>query len=354
VSNGSQQERLPYISLRLNGRGVHVRKAIVFPVFTAQTVLVADNWDFVDLWLRRTHGVTSDTQFFWRQARSFYHAAKVLEKTASPLASYYCALNAAKTLLLSKGLQFSNQHGISGSRAGNKTTLMNERVTVKRNGIVAALCRYFGETANNDIYDLKNILYNLPYIHRSFCTTFRSEKELFIPVDRLRFVRKRGSSEAWFCCEIRDRRYQNEHIFETLPGFERDQGVSSRFIVRKRTRFRWEHGGSRAANIERLTKYHRRVRESVRYILGITRLWYLKRDLGGHCGNRSSMTLTLMALHRLSELARYAPNVLDRHFNAQHNWLVSQFITRAIDQFIDEISAEITGYDFMLPGYAAR
>jgi YaaC-like Protein len=331
-----------------------VRKAIVAPNFTAETVLVSDNWDFVDLWLRKIHGVQSRAEFFWRQARAFYTAAKSLQKTASPLASYYSALNATKALMFSKAIPFSPQHGVTGSSAENRTTLMNERVTIRRNGVLPALCRYLGETANDETYDLKNILYNLPYIHRSFCTTFRSARELFIPADDLRFVRKRSSSEAWFCCDIREPRYQNEHIFDTLPGFERDAGVRDRFIVRKHTRFRWEHGGARASNIQRLTAYHKRVRQSVRYIYGISRLWYLKRDYGGACSNRSSLTLTFGALHRLSELSRYSPDVLDRHFNAQHNWLLSQFIDRALDQFIDEISAEITGYDFMLPGYVSR
>jgi hypothetical protein len=239
VSNGLQNERPPYLVLRLDVRGLRLRKAVVSPAFATETVLVEDNWDFVDLWLRKTRGSRHNAQFFWRQARSFYDASKLLQKTASPLASYYCALNATKTLLLSKGLQFSEQHGVSGSSAENRTTLTNERVIVKRSGVLASLCRYLGETANDDRYNLKNILYNLAFIHRSFCTTFRSEQELFIPIDDPKFVRRRRSSEAWFCCEIRERRYQNEHIFQTLPGYERDRGVTKKFMVRKHQLFLW-------------------------------------------------------------------------------------------------------------------
>jgi hypothetical protein len=61
-----------------------------------------------------------------------------------------------------------------------------------------------------------------------------------------------------------------------------------------------------------------------------------------------------MALHRLSELARYTPDLLAQHFDSHHNWLLSEFITLALDQFTDEISAEMTGHEFMPPGVASR
>ena len=62
------------------------------------------------------------------------------------------------------------------------------------------------------------------------------------------------------------------------------------------------------------------------------------------------MTITFAAMHKLSEMARYTPDKLARHFDCQHNWLLSEFITSAPNQFIDEISSELTGHEFMLPG----
>ncbi|CAH8239481.1 hypothetical protein VAEU17_5700001 [Vibrio aestuarianus] len=61
------------------------------------------------------------------------------------------------------------------------------------------------------------------------------------------------------------------------------------------------------------------------------------------------MPIMFAAMHRLSELARYSPDKLAKHFECQHNWLLSEFITSASNQFIDEISSEITGYEFMIP-----
>ena len=61
-----------------------------------------------------------------------------------------------------------------------------------------------------------------------------------------------------------------------------------------------------------------------------------------------------MGLHKLSELARYTPNILAKHFESQHNWLLSEFINLSLPQFIDEIAAELTGHEFMTPGYSPR
>jgi len=42
--------------------------------------------------------------------------------------------------------------------------------------------------------------------------------------------------------------------------------------------------------------------------------------------------------------------LLRKHLETQHNWLLSEFIATACTQFIDEISSEITGQEFMTPG----
>jgi len=125
--------------------------------------------------------------------------------------------------------------------------------------------------------------------------------------------------------------------------------------VRKQQTFDWIDADPIEDNVARLTAYHRIVRRSTYYIKGVVRLWYLKRD-GATQGRipRSSLSLTYMALHRLSEIARYSPDALARHFEAQHNWLLSEFISLALDQYLDELAAELTGHEFMSRGYSPR
>lgn len=55
----------------------------------------------------------------------------------------------------------------------------------------------------------------------------------------------------------------------------------------------------------------------------------------------------------LSELARYAPDRLAKHFEGRYNWLLSEFIAVAPLQFVDAISAEMTGSECMPPGRAS-
>jgi YaaC-like Protein len=148
------------------------------------------------------------------------------------------------------------------------------------------------------------------------------------------------------------KKYTNTYTIGKLPtGFERDLGVSDKFLIRKKKRFHWRHGNQyRTENIRSLTAYHRAVRKHLYYIYGPMQLWYIKR--GGNIPeliNRCPKTLTFAAMHRLSELARYTPDKLARHFESQHNWVLSEFISRALYQFMDEISAEITRQEFMAP-----
>ncbi len=337
--------------LRAGTRPIVAKKAIVAPDFRSRTVLVADTWDYVAMWLRR--GRNRDALFYWDQARNFSEATRSLPKTSSPLTAYYSFLNAAKTLLTVKKQTFAEVHGVSGSTQGRRTSLANEIVTFQGGGVLAALCRYLGETARGEQYSVRDLLYNLPYVHRAFSLTYAASRELFLPVAEPRFVRKSGSSEAWFCANINDPKYRDARTLRILAaGYERDTGETQGFVLRRRRRFEWKAGrGQFQGNLDRLTTYHRRVRRDLFYIHSPMRLWYLKRRHGLHgMIERSSMTISFAVMHRLSELARYEPMRLARHFEARHNWLLAEFIASAPNQFFDEISSEITGEDFFAPG----
>jgi hypothetical protein len=107
----------------------------------------------------------------------------------------------------------------------------------------------------------------------------------------------------------------------------------------------------KVGSIARYKTYHRVLRKDIHYIHSPQRLWYLKRNnaVNGHIP-RSTMTLSFGAMHKLSELARYAPQALAKHFEGRYNWLLSEFISIAPTQFLDEISCEMTGHEFMPPG----
>ena len=254
---------MPFTTLKVGTKEVTFRQAVVRPNFLAPTVLVSDPWDYVEMWLKRER--CGDALFYWQQARHFFSASIELPKMASPLASYYCFLNAAKTLLTVKRVAIRDGHGVTGKPTGKKAALSNESVKFQRGGVLSGLCTYLGEPAQDESYSIKDIFYNLPYIHRAYLLTFSSQPELFFPIARPRYVRKAGSTEAWFCAEITDTKLKNQHTINKFPGgFERDVGVKDKWVIRRTNRFSWRHGkGELEGNIERLVGYHKSTRSNI-------------------------------------------------------------------------------------------
>lgn len=336
-------------NLKYKQRTVQLKKACTQPDFEAPTVLVADPWRYVDLWLRRRK--MADARFYWQQGKEFFDAAHLLPPTASPLPAYYCLLNCTKALLVAKGVSFSRHHGVTGWRAKGKRGLRAEKIEFKGGGVLPALGKYLGETSGPGTQTLYEVLYNLPFIHRAFTLTFTTAKDLFLPISDPHFVVKVGSAEAWFEATLTN---ASGHSAAKLPtGYEVDAGAGNGEVIRKKKRFKWSFTkAAEKENVRRLCEYHRSVRQRVCYIYGPSRLWYLKRKRDGAPDyvDRLPLSLTFAAMHRLSELARYEPLTLVNHFEAQQNWLLTEFIEVAPRQFVDEIAAELTGRDFMVPG----
>ncbi len=336
--------------LTYKGRVLSLKKAIEKPDFSGRSVISEEPWNYVGLWLRRN--APEKAIFYWEQAQDFYIAAQRLPDTSAPLAGYYCILNAVKALLTSKKRKISPNHGVHGeSQTGNRS-LGKELIEIDGKGVLRALMEYLGEKQFKRTISMKLALQNLPYIHNAFCLTYSSEPELFIPISNPKFVKKEGSHECWFMAELMGKDATHHNIEKLPSGYERDKVDLSRYIIRKKKRFDWYYGAKHErANLDRLTKYHRVVRKQISYILGPKRIWYLKRKNNIppviECPN---LVLTYVAMHRLSELCRYDPFVLSRHYDCQHQWLISEFISFAPRQFIDEIAADITGKDFMIAG----
>ena len=345
---------MPFSPILIEGRTATLHKAIVSPNFKSRTVLVSDTWESVDLWLRRKG--STKAAFHWQQARSFYEASIALPKTSAPLTAYYCFLNATKALLIQKGRAFTDKHGVSGHTVAGKVALNKEMVQFKGGGILASFCDYFDEPTNNEEYNLKPLFYNMAFIHRSYTLTFTTDTELFIPLSNSGFVRRDGSTESWFCAEVREQRFQHSSAARTFPpNFERDRGNLDKYIIRRRNRFQWRDTDTVDVNLTRLTAYHKIQRKHLQYIHSPQRLWYLKKHTASaNLIGRNNMTMIFAAMHKLSELARYDPVSLARHFDSQHNWLLTEFISNSLHQFVDEISAEMTGQEFMVPGVVLR
>lgn len=329
--------------IKLRKTKIRPHKAYVGPDFDAATVLVADKFDYVELWLKR-HS-TRPAQLLWQQAENFYRASISLPNESRAIASYYCILNAAKALLESKGIKFSQLHGVSGRSISSRTSLSNEVSKVKGAGIFVALTKYFGATFTGVEVTLKDLMYNLPFVHRAFTVTYRGARDLFIPIKDPHFVRQANGTEAWFCAEIIDSKYWDIKTMERQRGWEIDKGHEEKFIIRRKRRFRWDtsRGSKKADRMHQLLNYHKKLRRDIKYIHGDQRLWYYKRnDRSDGILHWPTPSLIFLAMHRLSELTRYDPSKLHSHFECQHNWLLTEFMNQATDNFIDQIASDIT------------
>lgn len=336
--------------IKNNSKILRIQKAIISPDFNNKTVLVRNHWNYVEMWLQKEK--QTKALMYWKQAESFYTASEKIADTASPLTLYYCFLNATKALLTVKGKNFAEQHGATGRIIPGDTNLKNEIITFHKKGILSSLCAYFNEPCNNDQYTLKNLLYNLSFIHRSFNLTFPTGyPEIFIPIINPHFVIKDNSHKAWLCAELSEN-YTNQHILNKIAdlGFEKDKGITDKYIIRVKKRFNWYRSGDKKKNnIVRFTNYHKILRKDLQYILGPNTLWYIKRRGQQNCIDRHPLTIIFAAMHRLSELARYQPTVLYRHFELKQNWLLSEFIKGSSVEFIDQIACEITNQNLMQP-----
>lgn len=343
------------VELKLRRRAVRLHKASRSPDFKAQTVLSNEPWEFVAMWLRRHKHKRAG--YFWEQARQFQLSAMSLPPISAPLPSYYSMLNAVKCLLLVRGLTFADLHGMSGASKDEKASLESEVITLTPGGVFGALLGHLARPANARMtVSLKKALYNLPYVHRAFCVTFSSVEELYLPISAPRFVRKASSEEAWLEATLPGI-YATKTQLKALPsGWERDNGVPEKCVVRMKKRFKWKTNTPIQQRLDVLAKYHAEARDNAHYIAGSTRLWYLKKNLPGNrlIVNLPPLLLSFAAMHRLSELARYSPDLMARHFDSKHNWLLSEFIKLGPLQFLDESASEITGTELLNPGVDSR
>jgi len=328
-----------------NRRKFLLHKAIKQTNFTHPTVLVDTPWSFVELWLKRHKkpGLS-----YWIQARRFYEIAMTSSTEVAPLASYYMMLNAIKCLLLVKHISTREQHGVSGRRdVSAKARLGNEKAIFHQRGTFPAFCRFLGESRINSEYSLKEILYNIPFIRRAYNLTY-SDPELFIPIENPVYVRhpQRSQHEAWFEAQISltvlDRRYPTG-VPRSLDIFEQDK----KLYVRRKKGFIWINYNT---SIDRINRYHSRIRRVVVPISGPRTLWYLKKIYRRNTLlHRYYLPLLFAAMHRLSELSRYDPDGLVQYLSGQPSWLLKEFVTIAPHQFIDQLASEITGINFLPP-----
>lgn len=376
--------------LHQKGKVLRMSKAYTEQDFAKPTVLTDDVFPYVTFFyashgkaMKFTNSVNTTKygnpnqfgyEFYWKQAETFYNAAKTLPFEASPVAAYYCMLNAAKSYLAYRSASadvFVDEfamHGISEDNGDTGQDLDSIKIKHKQKGVFPL----FATTLDSDFqtiwtsgtrsYSLKSLLYNLPFVHRAYSMTYttRSKKveELFLPLyagDMPKYY-KGNDGKAYLCVDLEKEYFAanaqtipNSVLSTIDPNFKLFGNSGFRLISRDGVRYN-------ATSISgELKSKNNQFRTQFSYIRGSKRLWYLKRSrlsgiLGAEVINLSDLTINMAAMHRISEIARYKPEQLSRLMKSKENWLLHEYISQSLDQFIDELASEITKQDIMSVG----
>ena len=343
--------------LEINSKIIQIMKPITHADYTAKTVLTNSSWEYVELWLKRKNSDRSKRAlFYWRQASDFFNASECLPIESKPLTSYYCCLNAAKALLAINGparIDFDNlSHGITSNRKQWTTSnIKDAEVIFSGSGVLFELSKHLDEEALKKTYNVYDLLYNIPCVHRTFSLTYNCS-ELFIPIKNTTYIVNSDNKKGWFQFQV-DSRYANGNSLRYLPSQFEKITDNSKYLIRSKKRFDWDIHGDKKIRLESLSNYHSKIRKNIHYIYGDTRLWYVKKDIPSNISilNRNSLTLIFATMHWLSELTRYNPEKFHAIMKSKQNWLIHEFIENALYQFIDEISCEMTHVDIMSTGY---
>lgn len=348
--------------IRMSDRPVRFARATKNPVFQERRVIASSPWEFVSLWLRRND--SGSAHVYWDQAKHFFESGRALPPQSAPLPIYYSFLNATKALMEAKGLSYGPLHGVAGfdlrrSQANARIRIDNEGLKLKGSGVLPALVGYFGETEAQRNYSLADVFSNMAFIHRAYALSY-DKRELFLSIETPRYV-KAGQGQARFEADL-PLEHTHGQTLNTLPAgyrarrLDNDEaeeiGSESGVVIESVATFPWS-GARRptAADMAALCAFHSQLRLDVNYVSGSKPYWYVKRSLAGYSRiNRNNLTLMFMAMHRMSEIARYKPIELNRLLAGRRNWILYEFIKVAQNQFIDEIAAEITGYEISPAG----
>ena len=337
--------------IKLKQRAIGPHKAVVAPLLNSRNVLTNSPWTFVALWLQRNR--KPKALFYWQQAQELHSASVGLPLRSAPLLLYYCFMNAVKALLTAKGVNFDEMHGVSVHPQivpGVRQTFASEGIRIHTRGILPSLSSYYGEAETSRTHTLQELFFNMIFIHRTYCLTYSSQKEMFLPLASTGFVYDTVTKDVFFKADIERNVPLNAAIKRLPPTFSAAPTVGPR-AIRSVAALNWRKPGRpNASNIQQLIGFNRSLRQELHYINAVQTLWYLKMPTSGpRALKRQLPTLILGAMHRLSEICRYQPLQLEALLTGQKNWLLSEFIQMSAAQFIDGIASEMTGHQFLVP-----
>ena len=169
-------------------------------------------------------------------------------------------INKVDVNVISHGIT-QDRHAISGD-----VSLDKAEVIFLGSGVLNELSRYFDEDVTKHSISIKDLLYNIPCVHRTYVITYSSATELFIPINKLKFIRDDISSKAWIQFSVESRyvnalKYAPKH-YKRIPNNDSNECV----MRKENSRFQWDIHSPITERLNLLSNYHSKVRKDVHYI----------------------------------------------------------------------------------------
>lgn len=351
---------------------LRLRKAYINPKLHSHTVLTDDAFSYVDFFFKKHPKKLKDKEgkelkqnyvFYWKQARNFYKAAKILPIESAPLPMYYSMLNAMKAYLLYcsddslKVLSNLNHHGLNEEKNNENSKNNLNETCVKR--INHGVFKAFADMIDPDIgrkwqagtsLSVKYLMSNLSFVYNSYIATYdlKRKDENFIPikVGTVPDFRYCNDKKIHLVAEVQKSYFKSDatsipiEVANPLSNYF-SFSSSNPFILISNEAFRKGD----------ISSVYAKYRKMFSFISSEKKLWYIneKEVLNG---NAIPDILAIVAItHRFSEIVRYKPEDMEKLLSSKENWLIHEFLSLALDQFIDEISCEITKHDIMKTRY---
>lgn len=342
---------MPTQAIRIKGRELKPHRTIVSPLLTTRNVLTNNPCTFVSLWLLREK--KKKALFYWHQAREFSDAASGLPIRSSPLLHYYTFMNATKALLEAKSITYLPRHGVTADRSlpnPNRLDIVHEGIEIMPRGILPALSAYLGETEIQTKHNLRDMFFNIPWIHRTYCHTYRSQTDMYVPLKHCSYVVDTDTNLAFLRAEMSEDFPSRRYLSKLPASFTQDPSEGPNWIRSVATVTVTRPNNPTEAELAGLATLNTALRRDLNYVSATQALWYVRAEVSGPPRiQRYPVTLALGAMHRLSELCRYQPIKLSKFLAGKKNWLLTEFIEMAPGQFLDAIASEMTGYQFLAP-----
>jgi hypothetical protein len=295
-----------------------------------------------------------------QQAQSFYIAAKVANRDASPLLWYYCFLNLAKALLVRTDQVedlASGMHGIRDPVENKEGYVTLGKQTIKTNGTIPAangryqvfpnLCRVLAEPlpAGDIQISIKSLLRGVLGIHRAFMKAF-GEDSHFMKLREPEFMEcpPPKGPHLWLRFFLLQEDFNDTVTFDALkgklePAFTAvtpgDGGTRLKAYC-----FESQHLTFTKSAIEDLPLLMAMIRPKVRVLV-------LPRGYLHYVKFEPELPLPQTAviyaiMFYLGSIVRYRPYDFDKLVDKKYRWVIDEFLQTAPKQFVILLVNEIT------------